>query len=60
MEVILINVKQVMHVTGLCKAAIYASMAKGDFPRPVKVGPQSVRWFRDEIVEWIQKRPRTA
>jgi prophage regulatory protein len=37
---------------------IYELMARGDFPRAVKLSAQAVGWYEDEIAEWQQSRPR--
>jgi predicted DNA-binding transcriptional regulator AlpA len=37
---------------------IYALMAKGEFPRPVKIGAQAVGWYADEIEAWQKKLDR--
>jgi prophage regulatory protein len=39
--------------TGLSRAAIYQRMERGDFPRPVKLGPRAVGWPSSEIDKWI-------
>ena len=57
---ILINRLEVERLASISRAAIYAQMSEGTFPRPVKIGPQAVRWYRDEILTWIESRPRTA
>lgn len=44
--------------TGLKKSAIYAEMAKGEFPRPVRISRQAVGWFQDEIEQWQAERQR--
>jgi prophage regulatory protein len=46
--------------TGLCRSAIYALLAKGDFPEPVRLGPRSIAWRDDEISEWIEARVRLS
>ena len=30
----------------------------GDFPAPVKIGPNSVAWYADEVEAWLQQAPR--
>ena len=42
--------------TGLSRANIYALMAKGDFPRPVRLGARAVGWHSQEVDEWITSR----
>ena len=61
MEQILINRHEVERLASISRTAIYLQMSEGTFPRPVKIGPQAVRWYRkDEILTWIESRPRTA
>lgn len=52
----LLRLPQVMEVTSMRKSTIYALQAKGDFPRAVKLGSQSVRWVEDEVLEWLARR----
>jgi len=47
---------QVERVTGLKRSSIYAHMAEGTFPRPIKLGRKSVGWIEAEIVEWQKRR----
>ena len=51
-------IAEVIEVTGLCKATIYRSMDRGDFPRPVLAARRSVRWLQSEITAWMRERPR--
>ena len=39
---------------------IYALMARGEFPRPVKIGAQAVGWYADEIEAWQNKLDRAT
>lgn len=43
-------------MTGMSRSAIYAAMARGEFPKPVKLGAQARAWRRSEIVGWIESR----
>ena len=45
-------------MTGLSTSTIYQLMADGRFPQPLKIGIRSVRWRLDELVAWIDNRPR--
>ncbi len=29
-----------------------------DFPAAVSLGPNATGWFEDEIIEWLESRPR--
>lgn len=41
----------------LSRSAIYAAMARGEFPAPVRIGPRSVRWKLSDVQSWIESRP---
>ena len=47
-------------ITGLSRSTIYDLMAKGDFPRPVKLTAKAVAWPESAIVEWLANRPSVA
>jgi len=40
--------------TGLPKSSIYALMAKGAFPKPIKIGVRAVGWLDSDIDAWIE------
>lgn len=42
--------------TGLSTSSIYAKMARGEFPKPIRLGPKSVAWIEDEVDNWIAAR----
>ena len=44
---------EVEAITGLSRASIYARMTKGDFPRPMRIGPRAVAWRESDVQEWI-------
>lgn len=48
---------QVEARTGLGCSAIYAEIAKGRFPKPVKLSARSVGWVSTSIDLWIASRP---
>lgn len=43
-------------VTGLTRSSIYAAMAAGTFPKPIKLGSKAVGWVGSEIEIWISER----
>ena len=47
-------------LTGLSRAWIYASMLRGEFPRPIKIGRRAVAWPKSVIDEWIEERKAEA
>ena len=40
------------------RSALYQAMADGEFPKPIRVGKRSVRWFEDEVLGWMESRER--
>jgi prophage regulatory protein len=54
----ILRLPAVEKVSGHKKSQIYVLMAKGEFPRPVKLSEQSVGWFEDEIEAWQNKLDR--
>ena len=44
-------------MTGLSRSTIYAGIAKGNFPKQVKLtGTRSVGWYENAIAQWIESR----
>ena len=48
----LIKLAEVQKRTALCRSSIYAKVAAGTFPRPVKNGSSSA-WVDTEVQRWI-------
>ncbi len=42
---------------GLSRSAIYARMAEGSFPTPVRIGARAVAWRDSDVTTWINSRP---
>lgn len=47
-----LRLPEVLSITGLKRATIYAHIAKGQFPRQVKLGERAVGWRDDEVCAW--------
>ena len=56
----LLGLPEVMRRLRMSRSSIYAAIAAGDFPRPIRVGSRSVRWFAREIDAWVESRPRAG
>lgn len=46
----------VERATGLPRSTIYEKMAKGEFPRSIKLSAKSVGWLESEIEAWQKAR----
>jgi prophage regulatory protein len=53
---ILLRLPDVMERVGLSRSAIYAAMAEGEFPRPVRLTKRAVAWPASAIDAWITAR----
>jgi prophage regulatory protein len=53
---ILVRLPAVKAKTGLARTQIYAGIASGTFPKPVKLGKRAVAWLQAEIDAWIADR----
>lgn len=44
--------------TGLSRSTIYAMMAEGTFPRPIRLGKRAVGWRDSDIAAWLESREK--
>ena len=44
---------EVEKATGLGRSTIYAKVAAGEFPSPMKLGRRAVGWRSDDIEKWL-------
>ena len=51
---------EVLDLVQFSLTTLYRLMANGDFPRPVKLGTRAVAWWEDEVLEWMDQRPRST
>ena len=54
----LVSAKQVMARMDWSRTTLWRRVRDGDFPAPVKTGPQSVSWFDDEVAAAQESLPR--
>ncbi len=52
----LLRLPRLIERTGMGRASIYAAIKRGDFPKPIQLGPRSVAWPSGEIDAWIAER----
>lgn len=49
------RLKDVPRMTGLSRSTIYAQIAKGNFPKQIKlIGARSVGWHESAVIDWIE------
>lgn len=47
---------EVQSETTLSRSQIYALMAEGKFPKPIRLGGNRIAWLRSEVFAWIDQR----
>ena len=59
-EAMILRMPAVVAMTGISRSRIYVAMGRATdpFPRPIRLGPNSVGWLKSEVVEWIRTRER--
>ena len=53
-----LNVRDVVSMTGLSKATIWREEKSGAFPKRINLTPRRVGWIESEILEWLESRPK--
>jgi prophage regulatory protein len=56
METQLLRLPDVRQATGLGRSTIYALIAQGRFPSPIKVSERATAWVGKEVNAWIEQR----
>lgn len=58
MTIRILCLKEVIRITGLSRSTIYAEIAKGNFPKQIRLtGKRRVGWLESAIIQWIESRP---
>ena len=52
----LLSVKDVQELLNVSRSFIYTRMERGEFPKPLKIGPRAVRWKRADVLAWIESQ----
>lgn len=48
--------QEVERRVGLSKPTLYRRIERGEFPKPVPLGPRAVGWLSTEIDQWIAEQ----
>jgi prophage regulatory protein len=52
----ILRLPEVINRTGVPRSTLYAKVAEGQFPTPIKLSRRSVGWSAAEIGSWIEER----
>ena len=55
-----LKVDAVSQKINLAIPTIYKLMAKGQFPKPLRLSPSSSRWMESDIDDWLQEKRAEA
>ena len=56
----LMTEREVRELCRISSSALPTKRTRGEFPRPIQIGRRSVRYWRSEIVAWIEGENRSA
>lgn len=51
-----LRLSDVKLTTGLSRSHIYQLAAKGEFPKPIKLGEKASAWIESEVQAWMASR----
>lgn len=51
-----LDVKQVIELTGIPRSSLYNLMENNNFPKPKKLGVRMARWSKQEILKWYKDK----
>ncbi|EAA7252794.1 AlpA family transcriptional regulator [Salmonella enterica subsp. enterica serovar Newport] len=54
----LIRFPKVIEMTGRSRTRIYADIKSETFPKPIRIGPRSIAWVEQEIIDWLEERKK--
>lgn len=54
----IIRKSQIKEITGFSPRHIDRLEKAGKFPIRIQLGPRAVGWHEQEIIEWLESRPR--
>jgi prophage regulatory protein len=51
-----LRLPQVKTKVGLSRSSIYAAIAQGSFPSPIRLGARAVGWLESDVDEWVSQQ----
>ncbi len=54
----LLRLPDVTKLTTLGRTAIYARVARGEFPQPLSISSHCTVWKESEVLAWVERLPR--
>ena len=54
----LIDLKEILSRQPYRRTSIYRKVRTGEFPAPIKIGPNRIAWLESEFEQWLEERIR--
>lgn len=52
----ILRARQVCEVIGLSRTTLWRRVRDGQFPKPIRLGPNAVGWRASVVFEWLDDR----
>lgn len=52
----ILRLPEVLSTVGLSRSSLYTLIAKGDFPRQIRLSPRTSGWRLSDVEDWIKRR----
>ncbi len=52
----ILRLPEVLSTVGLSRSSLYTLIAKGDFPRQIRLSPRTSGWLQSDVEGWIERR----
>ena len=49
-----LKLPEVIARTALSRTSIYRKVDRGEFPKPQRLGANSVAWYESDVIAWIE------
>lgn len=54
MTIKLLRQREVQAMTTIPRSTLYAKVANGTFPKPVKLGERAAAWRESDVIAWME------
>lgn len=54
-----LRLRDVLQRTALGRTYLLDLVGRGEFPKPIELGPRARGWLANEVEGWISSRPRS-
>ena len=53
----ILRIKEVCDIVRVHRSTLYKMMGRGEFPKPLRLGPTARGWRQSDIDKWMQDLP---